>query len=73
MLRTAGRRQLTDELDLAVVLDVVEGHADARRLSVQNGKLAAVGLPGERYDALCKRNTRSQPRQGNEHIGKHTQ
>lgn len=42
----------TYELDLSVVFDVVEGGADPGRLSVKNGKLAAVGFPCKRYDAF---------------------
>lgn len=47
---------LTYELDLSVVFDVVEGGADPRRLSVKNGKLAAVGFPRKRYDAFWNGN-----------------
>lgn len=47
---------LTYELDLSVVFDVVEGGADPGRLSVKNGKLAAVGFPCKRYDAFWNGN-----------------
>lgn len=42
----------TYELDLAVVSDMIEGGVDSRRLSVENGKLATVGLPGKSNDAF---------------------
>lgn len=45
---------LTYELDLAVVFHMIEGDADSGNLSVENGKLAAVGLPRKCYDALWK-------------------
>lgn len=43
---------LTYELDLAIVSDMIEGGVDSRRLSVENSKLAAVGLPGESNNAF---------------------
>lgn len=45
---------LTQELDLSVILHVIKGDADPGRLSVEDGKLAAVGLPGKCYDAFWK-------------------
>jgi len=56
--------QLTWELNLAVVFDVIEGDVDSRRLSVENGKLAAVGFPSERDDAFCKDGKTRDVRQG---------
>lgn len=51
---------LTYELDLAVVLDMIEGDVDPGRLSVENSELAAVGFPCKRYDALwMDKNTRN--------------
>lgn len=48
-------RPLTYEVDLPVIVDMVEGDADSGRLSMEDSKLAAVGLPGKRYDAFWKR------------------
>lgn len=45
---------LTYEFDLSVVFDVIEGGVDSGGLSVENSKLAAVGLPCKSYDAFCK-------------------
>lgn len=45
---------LTQEVDLSIVLDVIKGDADPGRFSVEDGKLAAVGLPGKCYDAFWK-------------------
>lgn len=43
---------LTYELNLAVVFHMIEGDVDSGRFSVENCKLAAVGLPCKRYDAF---------------------
>lgn len=44
----------TYELDLSIVFDMIEGGIDSGRLSVENGKLAAVGFPRKCDDALWK-------------------
>lgn len=44
--------RLTYELNLAVVSDMIEGGVDSRRLSVENSKLATIGLPGKSNDAF---------------------
>lgn len=54
LLKVHVSRLLTLKLDLAVVLDVVEGSTDPGRLSVEDGKLAAVRFPGESDDAFCR-------------------
>lgn len=46
--------RLTYELDLAIVFDVIEGGVDSGRLSVEDSKLAAVGLPCKCNDAFWK-------------------
>lgn len=43
---------LTDELDLAVILHMVEGHGDAGRLTMQYCELAPVWFPGESNDGF---------------------
>lgn len=35
---------------------MIEGDVYSGRLSVKNSKLAAIGLPGKRYDAFCNEN-----------------
>lgn len=49
----------TDQVNLPIALDVVSREVDSRRLSVQHGKFATIGLPGKGDDAVCKGKTKT--------------
>lgn len=51
--------ELTDEVNLSVVFDMIKGGVDSGSLSVENSKLAAIGLPSKRYDAFWEKNNKN--------------